>query len=92
MVSGHVHLFEMIKFSDGRPPQIIAGGGATELDHYVDTNTFKNGISRIKADLGNSEVLNIFTFAYVDFEKSNRKVTVVDQLGTARGPTFTVDY
>lgn len=31
ILSGHVHLFELLSFQDGRAPQIVAGGGGTKL-------------------------------------------------------------
>jgi hypothetical protein len=32
VLSGHIHLFEMLSFADGRPPQFVLGTGGTELD------------------------------------------------------------
>ena len=48
LVSGHIHLFEMLLFSD-RPPQMIAGGGATELDPKVTNEQFNQGLRLIGA-------------------------------------------
>lgn len=31
VMAGHVHLFEKLSFTDGRPPQLVFGGGGTEL-------------------------------------------------------------
>ena len=31
ILSGHTHLFEALSFEHGRPPQIIAGDGGTEM-------------------------------------------------------------
>jgi predicted phosphodiesterase len=31
VLSGHTHLFEILSFGHGRPPQIVAGDGGTEL-------------------------------------------------------------
>lgn len=35
LLAGHVHLFEQITFTDGRPPQFVFGGGGTELDPAI---------------------------------------------------------
>ena len=35
VISGHVHLFEVLSFADGRPPQLIVGQGGTALDPAV---------------------------------------------------------
>ena len=32
ILSGHVHLFEYVSLDHGRPPQIVAGDGGTEMD------------------------------------------------------------
>jgi hypothetical protein len=32
VLSGHIHLFEMLSFADGRPAQFVLGTGGTELD------------------------------------------------------------
>ncbi len=32
LLTGHIHLFEMLDFDDNRPTQLVFGGGATELD------------------------------------------------------------
>ncbi len=31
IVSGHTHLFELLSFDQGRPPQLVAGDGGTEM-------------------------------------------------------------
>ncbi len=35
LIAGHVHQFEKLTFTDGRPPQLVFGGGATELDPEI---------------------------------------------------------
>ena len=35
VLAGHVHLFQLLRFDDGRPPQLVFGGGATELDPAI---------------------------------------------------------
>jgi hypothetical protein len=35
LIAGHVHQFEKLTFTDGRPPQLVFGGGATMLDPVI---------------------------------------------------------
>ncbi len=35
VVAGHVHNFEHLTFTDGRPPSTVAGGGGTKLDPAI---------------------------------------------------------
>ncbi len=35
LLTGHIHLFEMLTFNDNRPTQLVFGGGATELDPAI---------------------------------------------------------
>ena len=35
ILAGHTHLFEILSYSTGRPPQIIAGDGGTALANQV---------------------------------------------------------
>lgn len=38
ILAGHTHLFEILSFSDGRPPQIVAGDGGTSLAEKISDN------------------------------------------------------
>jgi hypothetical protein len=76
---------------DNKPPQMIAGGGATELDTTVDPTEFAKRIK--KPDLNassDSEVLNKFTFSYIDAAAESWKITVMDQDGTTEKRTYTI--
>ena len=97
LVSGHIHLFEMLLFND-RPPQMIAGGGATELDPKVTNDQFNQGLNLIGA-IGKdkndpnkpaSEVIDKFTFSYIDVESDKWKITIMDQDGTTEKATYTI--
>ncbi len=94
LVSGHIHFFEMIQFptSSKIPPQMVAGGGATKLDHYVSQEDFKKAVNDIRGDPEKSELIEAtFTFAFVDFSPNQWKITVDDQDGTTEDKTFTID-
>ena len=38
VVSGHIHLFELLNFDRGRPSQLVAGDGGTDLAMAVETS------------------------------------------------------
>jgi predicted phosphodiesterase len=38
ILSGHTHLFEIVSFDHGRPPQIVAGDGGTDLEQPILTS------------------------------------------------------
>jgi hypothetical protein len=38
VLSGHTHLFEILSFESGRPPQIVAGDGGTDLAQAIPTS------------------------------------------------------
>ncbi len=38
ILSGHTHLFEIVSFDHGRPPQIVAGDGGTEMEEPILTS------------------------------------------------------
>jgi hypothetical protein len=35
VLSGHIHLWEVLSFADGRSPQFVLGSGSTELAHKI---------------------------------------------------------
>jgi hypothetical protein len=47
VLSGHVHLFELLSFDNGRPPQVVAGDGGTllagPLPPRLDGSTVESG-------------------------------------------------
>lgn len=91
LVSGHIHLFEMIQFDDGQsPPQMVAGGGATELDS-IDPAFFTKTIENdFGANANNSEVLRKFTFVLVEVKSGGWHITVIDEDGTPEKRKFDI--
>lgn len=51
LIAGHVHQFERLTFTDGRPPQLVFGGGATELDPVI-TDALLDANPSVLRDLG----------------------------------------
>ncbi len=97
LVSGHIHFFEMVLF-DKTPSQMIAGGGATELDHKVSDAEFQSGLNElgaIGADKNDpakpaSEIIDKFTFSFIDVEDDKWKITVMGQDGKTEKATYTI--
>lgn len=94
LVSGHLHLFEMIQFAnEGSPPQLVAGGGATELDDFVSESRFNDVLTNhfyIAGDPGQSEVLYKFTFVLVEVQPDGWHINVIDQDGTTEKRSFVI--
>ena len=51
LIAGHVHQFEKLAFTDGRPPQLVFGGGATELDPEI-TDSLLDANPSVLEELG----------------------------------------
>ena len=79
LIAGHIHLFELLTFTDGRPPQLVFGGGGTELDPPI-TDSLLDKNPSVLQELG-VEKQNIKTVHEIDFaviESASRgwKVTI----------------
>jgi hypothetical protein len=79
MLAGHIHLFEIVRFPDGRPPQIVFGGGATELDPSI-TDTLLNDNPSVLQELGITKqditILHDISFGVIENQGSGWQVTV----------------
>lgn len=91
LVSGHLHSFEMIQFANNNsPPQMIAGGGATELDSPIQPAYFDQTIKEFNADINNSEFLHKFTFVIVEPQSDGWHITVIDEDGSTEMRKFVI--
>lgn len=66
ILSGHIHLFEVISFENGRPVQLVAGDGGTDLADPISTSL--NGALAAGQFVTASE--NSHQFGYTLFTKS----------------------
>lgn len=64
VLSGHVHLFELLGFEQDRPPQLVVGNSGTELDPAVTTPLA--GLEIGGATVAVGETLDEFGFATLD--------------------------
>jgi hypothetical protein len=68
VLSGHTHLFEILSFEHGRPPQIVAGDGGTDLAQAIPTSM--NGMTIRGLTVSGSEMRH--EFGYTLLNKSGK--------------------
>ncbi len=68
-ISGHIHLFEVLSFGQGRPPQLVVGNGGTSLDTQVSTPLTGMEIAGMKVGYG----VNYAQFGFVTMERAGDK-------------------
>ncbi len=66
-ISGHIHLFEVLSFGQGRPPQLVVGNGSTMLDTAVSTPLTGMEIAGMKVGYG----VNYAQFGFVTMERAS---------------------
>lgn len=76
ILSGHIHIFEIASFADGRPPQSITGNGGTSLDTALSQ---LDGQSIAGTKVANG--ISIDKFGFMTLESKGADSWV----GTARG-------
>jgi hypothetical protein len=57
VVSGHLHLFEILSFTTTRPPQLVVGNSGTALDPGISTPLSGLEIGDAIVDLGTEALL-----------------------------------
>ena len=79
MLAGHVHNFEMLRFSDGRPPQMVSGGGGTKLDPPITERLLadnKRVLGALKVDKQDFTAINEISFALVEPGAAGWSITI----------------
>ena len=64
ILSGHTHLFEILSFEHGRPPQIVAGDGGTDLAQALPASV--NGMTIRGLTISGSETRHEFGFTLLN--------------------------
>jgi hypothetical protein len=64
LIGGHIHLFEVLSFGEGRPPQLVVGNGGTLLDKAVTTPLTGMEIGGMKVAYGT--MLDKFGFTLME--------------------------
>jgi len=83
ILSGHIHLFEYVSVDNGRPPQIVAGDGGTQMDVPIEISvkgaTIRgatiNG-SRIKKTFGYTLLTREGKYWHLELKDQHAKVMV----------------
>ena len=69
LLAGHVHNFELLRFADERPLQLVAGGGGTKLDPPITAQLLANNpqaLSALGVDKRDFTAVNDFSFALIE--------------------------
>lgn len=81
VISGHLHLFELLEFSDGRPKQIILGSGGTKIDPQITDELltkYANVYDELNLKKKNFYHKSEYSFAIVELSKDGEIFKVYD--------------
>jgi len=76
VLSGHVHVFQVLGFAAPRPPQVVVGNSGTELDPVVTTPLA--GLEIAGATVAVGESMAAFGFATLEAEATGWRLTARD--------------
>lgn len=79
-LAGHIHLFEHIGFTDGKPTQIVSGGGGTSLDPAMPSD-FSSILASINADPNQFYSFANYSYLVAERKGSGWSLTVMGQNG-----------
>lgn len=85
LITGHVHQFELLQFTDNRPPQFVFGGGATELDPTISNQLLLDNPQLLKSldvDTQDITLLHDISFGVIQKKDCGWSVNVNDQSGS----------
>jgi hypothetical protein len=78
ILSGHIHLFELVVLDRARPPQIVAGGGGTNLAAPI-TNVTLNGVPVRGSAVVEGESQQLFGYTLLNKLGNNWRLTLKNQ-------------
>jgi hypothetical protein len=81
-LSGHMHIFELLSFTDQRPPQLVVGTGGTALDKKINRDLDGMTVGGATVSYGRWE--RRFGFLMIAPQKDGSPATFVDPRGKAR--------
>jgi hypothetical protein len=79
VLSGHIHLFELITLDRSRPPQIVAGGGGTNLGAPI-LNASLHGAQVRGSSVVGSETEHLFGYTLLKKEGKTWHLTLKNQI------------
>jgi hypothetical protein len=77
IISGHVHLFEYVSVDSGRPPQLVAGIGGTQMDVPIERSM--KGTAIRGARVSGSRIGEKFGYIVLNKEGTNWHLEMKDQ-------------
>jgi len=80
VLSGHIHIFELLGFVEPRPPQVVVGNSGTELDPAVTTPLEGLEIGNARVAVG--ETRDAFGFITLEAQGSGWLLTLRDLGGS----------
>ncbi len=86
VLAGHVHLFEKLQFTDGKPPQLVFGGGGTKLDPALEgqlASQTSQVLTTLNADAGRFVTSHRFDYGVVTATGTGWDVQVITLDGGA---------
>lgn len=89
VLSGHIHLFEWLRFAGPRPPQVVAGNGGTLLDPPITTPLSGLQIAGLPVVAGTD--WDAFGFLTLDAAGSDWLLTPYDAAGQPVSPACSID-
>ena len=79
VLSGHVHLFQLLSFEQAWVPQLVVGNSGTDLDPAVTTPL--DGLEIAGATVAHGETLDQFGFTTMEADGAGWRLTVRDMGG-----------
>lgn len=83
IASGHTHIFEILSFSDGRPPQLVAGDGGTQLGTPIEQGLAGTGVSG-GAKIVSGDAESEFGFARLERSANGWTLSLITNAGKTR--------
>jgi hypothetical protein len=77
ILSGHVHLFEYVSVDNGRPPQLVAGDGGTQMDVPIEVSM--KGTTFHGARINGSRIREQFGYTLLTKEGKHWHLELKDQ-------------
>jgi len=77
IISGHVHLFEYVSVDSGRPPQVVAGIGGTQMDVPIETSVKDTTVRG--ARVSGSRIREKFGYILLSKEGKHWRLEMKDQ-------------
>jgi hypothetical protein len=82
VLSGHVHVFALLRFTDQRPPRVVSGAGGTSLDKKIERGLDGMKVGDATVNYGRSD--DRFGFLMITLQEDGSTATFIAPSGKAR--------